>query len=423
MRVDQLGLKNFRGFRELTLNLRPSLTVLVGVNGTGKTTILDALALMLASIPMRLTSEAEAAPQLTVYDFYKGEDTVSSRLHLTINEQQYSLWLSAQRLLSKVDTKISDVNISFFTSELRARLRGNAMTGVPLALYFPVNRAVLDIPDRTRSPQSFDQFSAFENALSNNWNNFRAFYEWFRAQEDLENERRVANPSYRDPQLEAVRRAVSSLLENYGNLRVERQPPRMVIEKDGEKLAVNQLSDGEKCLLALAGDLARRLALANPGSSNPLSCSAVVLIDEVELHLHPRWQRRVLPALLRTFPQCQFVVSTHSPQVLSEVQSEDIVLLVRRDGDVQVTGVQSSFGRDSNWILETIMEVDERPTEIKERIERCFALLDEGRLEEARREKVSLEQLLGTDDPELLRADLLLRRKESLKRAPGHQGS
>lgn len=423
MRVDQLGLKNFRGIRELTLNLRPSLTVLVGVNGTGKTTLLDALALTLASIPMRLTSETEAAPQLTVYDFYRGEDTVSSRLHLTIDEKQYSLWLSAQRLLSKVDTKVSDVNVSFFTSELRARLRKNAMTGVPLALYFPVDRAVLDIPDRSPSPPPFDQFSAYENALSNNSNSFRAFYEWFRAQEDLENERRVADPSYRDPQLEAVRRAVSSLLEKYGNLRVERQPLRMVIEKDGEKLAVNQLSDGEKCLLALAGDLARRLALANPGSENPLSCSAVVLIDEVELHLHPRWQRRVLPALLRTFPRCQFVVTTHSPQVLSEVPSEDIVLLVRRDGDIQATGVQSSFGRDSNWILETIMEVDERPTEIKQRIERCFALIDEGRLEEARREKASLDELLGTDDPELLRADLLLRRKESLKHATDRQGS
>jgi predicted ATP-binding protein involved in virulence len=86
------------------------------------------------------------------------------------------------------------------------------------------------------------------------------------------------------------------------------------------------LSDGEKCLLAMVGDLARRLAIANPDYPDALQGEAIVLIDEIELHLHPSWQRNIIPALKRTFPKCQFIITTHSPQVLSYIQPKNIYL-------------------------------------------------------------------------------------------------
>jgi predicted ATP-binding protein involved in virulence len=105
----------------------------------------------------------------------------------------------------------------------------------------------------------------------------------------------------------------------------------MTITKQGQELIINQLSDGEKCLLAMVGDLARRLAIANPSLPDPLQGSGVVLIDEIELHLHPKWQREIIPALTRTFPNCQFIVTTHSPQVISQVKPEGIYILERTD--------------------------------------------------------------------------------------------
>ncbi|WP_442936504.1 AAA family ATPase [Nostoc sp.] len=221
---------------------------------------------------------------------------------------------------------------------------------------------------------------------------------------------------YRDKQLEAVREAISLLIPEFSNLRVERSPLRMTVRKQGEELIVNQLSDGEKCLLAMVGDLARRLAIANPSLSDPLQGSGVVLIDEIELHLHPKWQREIIPALTRTFPNCQFIVTTHSPQVISQVKPEGIYILEKTDEGVVAKRPESSFGRDSNRILEDLMGVPARPQEIKDRLHELFRLIDEGNLDGARQLSQEIADIIGQDEPELVKASVSIRRKEILKR-------
>ncbi|MEW6499462.1 MAG: AAA family ATPase, partial [Cyanobacteriota bacterium] len=195
-----------------------------------------------------------------------------------------------------------------------------------------------------------------------------------------------------------------------------RSPLRMTVEKQGQELIVNQLSDGEKCLLAMVGDLARRLALANPTLKNPLQGEGVVLIDEIELHLHPKWQREIIPALTRTFPNCQFIVTTHSPQVISEVKPNGIYILEATSEGVVAKRPESSFGRDSNRILEDLMGVSARPQEIKDELLELFRLIDKGDLDGARQLRQQIADQIGTDEPEFVRADVLMRRKEILNR-------
>ena len=96
----------------------------------------------------------------------------------------------------------------------------------------------------------------------------------------------------------------------------------MTVSKNGMEQNVNQLSDGEKCTLALFGDLARRISIANPHMQNPLEGKGIVLIDEIELHMHPSWQRKVLTTLKSVFPNIQFIITTHSPQILGGVDDE-----------------------------------------------------------------------------------------------------
>lgn len=158
---------------------------------------------------------------------------------------------------------------------------------------------------------------------------FRSLFQWFKAREDVENELKVSEQdlSLEDPQLSAVRRAITGMLPGFSGLRIQRDPLHMVIRKGDATLVIDQLSDGEKLLLALTADLARRLAMACADHGDPLQGEAIVFIDEIELHLHPAWQRRVLAALRSTFPNCQFIVTTHSPQVLSEVPNDAVVLV------------------------------------------------------------------------------------------------
>ena len=170
-------------------------------------------------------------------------------------------------------------------------------------------------------------------------------------------------------------------------------------------LEIDQLSDGEKCLLAMAGDLGRRLALANPQLGDPLSAEAVVLIDEIELHLHPGWQRMVVERLRQTFPHCQFILTTHSPQVLSQIPTESVILLERFQ---QAELPAGTLGRDSNAILSEVMGISERPQEWANRIHEVARMVDREELPAARRALDELARQLGEDDSEVVRLRSLI---------------
>ena len=294
---------------------------------------------------------------------------------------------------------------------------------LPLFAYYPVNRAVLDIPLRIRSKHTFDLFSAYDESL-NSGSNFRTFFEWFREREDLENEVRVRaegfgvfkeeGDEYPDYQLEAVRTAITKFMPDFSKLTVRRSPLRMEITKKGQKLTVDQLSDGEKCLMALVGDIARRLSICNAKSKKPLEGRGVIMIDEIDMHLHPKWQGMVVPKLLEVFPNCQFLISTHSPHVLTRVQPENIRLMEIDGEEMRAHKVSESYGKTANRILEDLMGLETtRPAEIDQKLEQLFDAIQAGELAEAQRLVDNLRAKIG-DDPELSKASVLIKRKELL---------
>ena len=295
----------------------------------------------------------------------------------------------------------------------------NGKTNLPLLAYYPVHRAVLDIPLRIRNQHSFSILETYDESLTSGAN-FRTFFEWFRNQEDIENENRryinslipPENFEFPDKQLEAVRNALSIFMPNFKNWTVRRRPLQMEVDKDGQTLIVNQLSDGEKCLMAMVGDIARRMALANPLLDNPLHGDGIVLIDEVDLHLHPLWQRMMIPRLLETFPNCQFLISTHSPHVLTHVQPQNIFMLHTEDGKFICEHPQESYGKTSERILEDLMGLDTtRPDIVKNALKALFVRLQKGDIEQAKNDIKLLQQEIG-EDPELVKAQVLIKRKE-----------
>lgn len=428
MRVKRLKMTAFRGISDLTLEfdeIEP--TVFIGVNGAGKSSILDCIAILLS----HLISRIQYIPNLigeqpdggnTIQSYFTRQD-IRNGHQQTHNEITIS-WRSRQATLSLVTVgnhRIVPSGTEFqgIVENIRRELEANPEANLPLVVYYPVNRAVVDIPLNIQNGHLhlFKQVGAYDQALMNGKIDFNPFFNWFRNQEDLENELRLDdNPDYRNRQLEAVRHAISSLLDSFSNLRVRRSPLRMTITKQGQELIVNQLSDGEKGLLALAGDLARRLAIANPSLPDPLQGSGVVLIDEIELHLHPKWQREIIPALTRTFPNCQFIVTTHSPQVLSQVKPEGIYILERTDAGIVAMRPESSYGRDTNRILEDLMDTPERPQEIKESLLELFRLIAKGELDSARQLHQKIADEIGADEPELVGASVSIRRREILGR-------
>ncbi|MEH2328998.1 AAA family ATPase [Nostoc sp.] len=419
MKVKRLKMQSFRGIGDLTLEFdETSPTVLIGINGVGKSSILDCMAILLSHLISRSQFDISAERVFREDDIKnKCKKTYSQITVLLLSRQlTWSLSTSHKQETTEISNDLRELLAAIEDDDIYKQLEGGENTNIPLAVYYPVNRAVFDIPLKIKEDLAQLHLYAYDKALTGISVNFSHLFQWFREREDLENEERRDNPAHRDKQLEAVRQAIYSLIPDFYNLRVRRSPLRMTVRKQNEELIVNQLSDGEKCLLAMVGDLARRLAIANPGLTEPLEGEGVVLIDEIELHLHPKWQREIIPALTRTFPNCQFIVTTHSPQVISQVKPEGIYILEKTDEGVVAKRPESSFGRDSNRILEDLMGVPERPQEIKESLLELFRLIDAGNIEGARqlRQKLAIE--IGADEPEFVKADVLIRRKEILKR-------
>ena len=194
---------------------------------------------------------------------------------------------------------------------------------LPVLAYYGTGRGQIQPPERKRNFQrSYNRWDCYLSALEPD-TNFKRFFAWFDSMEDEERreKERRRDFNYKYPVLEAVRKAITDFIgDNYGYPHIETRPLRFVVEEripEGKReLRIEQLSDGFKIITAMVADIASRMAEANPEVENPLLMSGIVLIDEIDLHLHPKWQRKILRQLRNTFPNVQFIVTTHSPIVL-----------------------------------------------------------------------------------------------------------
>ncbi|OQY33158.1 MAG: hypothetical protein B6241_08625 [Spirochaetaceae bacterium 4572_59] len=386
MIISKLALRNFRGIHDLDVNLNKQLNVICGINGVGKSSILDAIAIQLSWIVARIRTGKSPGRPISEHDVKNDEPYSKTELFIKDDGYSYSGKLVKYKKGRLGDEKSSMIDFSNCAKRIRQEITDNENTSIPVFIYYSTNRVVNDIPLRIRGKHEFNLLETYDGSLESGVN-FRSFFEWYRNREDLENEnfREMTkeikssqyNPSsFNDKQLETVRKAISSI-SGFSGISVNRNPLRMEVSKNGEKLRVDQLSDGEKCLLAMAGDLARRLSIANPSLSNPLEGEGIVLIDEIDLHLHPQWQKKIILKLMQTFSNIQFIVSTHSPQVLSEVEGNNIYsLYLDKQKNISCYKPDQAIGLTSSEILEILMETNSINELVKREIDEIFNLID-----------------------------------------------
>jgi predicted ATP-binding protein involved in virulence len=443
MRIKQLRLKNFRGIKSLQLDFDPTqqIIVLVGINGVGKSSILDCISFLVKSYGL-IANDDSLKSIFQDRDIHVGLQNTCNGLSVVFNDME-TCW-NIER--AKGDTEA--INLPAYTSELIKHIDSRCDLDSFVLVYYSASRRATQIQDNTDAFNSsvfvsakgnqntivIDGSPTIHNLVFNTDESsfgdssysldsstiidFRGFTHWFQKLEDFENETRLSfNEKHRDIKLEATRKAIYSILgDGFSNLRMKRAIDKLTIHKANQEIELDWLSDGERGLLALAGDLARRLAITYPDSANPLHEAGLVLIDEIELHLHPEWQRIIIQRLTQTFPGCQFIVTTHSPQVLSNVQPECIHILAIEDDNVVVKRPERSYGRDSNRILEDIMGVSKRPPEIEARILELFRIIHEGELDRAKDLIQDLATEIGIDEPELIRATSTIHRREVIGR-------
>lgn len=423
--IDELQLQNFRCFEDLVIDFHPSLTVLVGTNGTGKTAVLDSLAIMLSTVLRQFGGPTRGFALADVrevpYDIQSKDGLarmepvfpVSARVSGTIAGQE--IWWRRVRQSAGGRTSWADRNtdvghVASGVWDASDELNSSGPLLPVIGLYgverlLGVRRASGAI-SRTRS-------GAYDSALEGKSDLARlSSYIKALTLATFVADRRGEDAGAAEHQLRAISMACNQILEGTGWRDPEWNPlvNELSLTHDTRgTLPLSYLSSGIKIAAGMVIDLVSRMARANPRVPADIllrSAPGIVLIDEVDLHLHPTWQQRILPQLRKVFPRLQFIVTSHSPQVLSTVAAEHIRII---DGDV-VRRVDYSAGLRSDIVMDKVLGTPPEPAlDINKHLDRYMSLVNrgEGQSEEAAELRRLLDETLGgiANVPKLADAD------------------
>jgi energy-coupling factor transporter ATP-binding protein EcfA2 len=421
MKITRLNIAGLRAFEQAEFEFDPAFTLLVGVNGVGKTTVLEALRIALSRLLPQFTASRSRPETFAGNDLRDGDRSLTVDLDFRLNGADHH-WLFHKQHIKNVphrdgvvreqtmETPDRETLMPLFGKEAKSLRSARTQ---PIAVYFATRRSLISDEQVKASRASGGQAAAFADALVPRPLRLAYLAEWMLAQGRLSAELPRAAE-----QLNAFRAAAKRFLPNCENLRAEegdRERPRLFVTKNGISLDVRQLSDGERSMLALVLDLAQRLSQANPGLDDPVRDGiAVVLIDELDMHMHPLWQRQVMSLLTSTFPHCQFIATTHSPQIIGEAHPERIVLLQAEEGRIVPRRCDQAYGLDANAVLEQIMGTASRAEPVRNAIAAVEAALDDGELNQARTQLAALRTLIHGDDPTAVGLEASINNLEAL---------
>jgi len=437
MIIKEIHLRNFRLFEDFLLKLHPQFTLLIGENGSGKTSILDALAVAcgvwLYEVPdnkiansrvplsddhIRLsTSEkgdrAQFAPAIDCIVSARGE------IYEGAGIKQWT-----QEILFGAKSKVHLQEIRKIIAERLNNVASGSNEILPVIAYYGAGRAWLPHNERRKSTvPSFEpaqRWAAFYDCL-NERIRIADLRQWFW---DETTERGNREGKYR-PGFEVVRRAILRCIPMADNAWFDTDRKDIVLSIGGRPQPFSNLSAGQRTMLAMVADIAIKCVIQNNylvpreelgADDAPLprvlaQTPGVVLIDEIDVHLHPRWQRRVIDDLRTTFPKIQFVATTHSPQVVGELAPESIRLL-DQDGETP----RQAFGMDSNWILDVLMNADDQNQQIEKSNEEIFSLISESKIDIAKLKLQELRDRINGSSEVIEKAEALIERMRLLGR-------
>ncbi|PPK67314.1 putative ATP-binding protein involved in virulence [Methylobacter tundripaludum] len=353
MKINKLELLGFRRFEKHAIEFSNRFTLLIGDNGSGKTTILDALAIAMGDLIFEITGvKANEKSRMSLDDMYHLELTMGQQPLKEILKDTFIVidgvfssipihWINGRGVkrfycLSKgdLDNGYDEILSKFDSKQLnlikkQAEERTNLNILFPIAAYYGTGRLWQQLKSKdkkTIGPGS--RFEGYQNCL-NPASNQKSFFQWFKTQELA-----ALQKQERRHVLEAVREAIVSMIPDaqrawwdlvWDELMIE----TLSVQGKLQTIPFSLLSDGYRNMIGVVADIAYRMATLNPQLEADVikQTEGIVLIDEIDLHLHPKWQKQVVERLLDTFPKVQFVASSHSPFIIQSLYHREDCLL------------------------------------------------------------------------------------------------
>ncbi len=417
LKINRVHLSNFRSYTDLSIDIHENLTVLVGENGSGKTTILDAIACSFS--PFFSSFFGSPGKTIKKSDIQVTSTGLVDYAQVAIDSMSSLSWDIS--LKENPDTLVPERGSAALVDY--AKTFQNPDQPYPMLVHFGVDRIRKSTGDV--SIVVFEEISrraGYEGAMDARVS-YQSIQRWFAKIEvdELAMRDKKQDHGLVHPAKHMLEKAIKTMIPNACSVQYDKKLRDIRIQwKDSSDqdvlLSLYQLSDGYQGMMALTMDLIRRAFYLNPNAEDPLSVEGIVLIDEIELHLHPRWQQNILKDLTDLFPNVQFIVTTHSPQVLTTVKGDNIRAISAGGNEAEY--VSSPYGGESGRVLEEVLGVEQRPkTDVLSKLKEYFDLIEagSGESEDALALRLDIEKLTDGNEPMLVKADLAIKRVKWLK--------
>ena len=413
MRIDSLLLENFKGFQRRELSFHPQFNLVVGENGTGKTSLLDALAVAVGS-------------------WFLGVDGVDTR-HIyphevrlqafpseagTHWEGQYPCFIEASGSIGHAPTiwrrslngpggrttRIGAAGIKKLAEQATRAVREGQSINLPLISYYgtgrlwlvPREQGQVKEPPSSLLTKQLSRLDGYKTSVDPRLS-VSALTQWLARQSWLS----FQQGGQDSQSFQVVRRALLQSIPGAEDLHFDAKLGEVILRfANGDQQPFMNLSDGQRAMLAVVGDLAQKAATLNPhlGADVLKETEGVVMIDELDLHLHPTWQRHVIEDLRTTFPMIQFICTTHSPFLIQSLRSGEELLMLEGQptaklGDLSIAEIAEGI----QGVPDT--SVSARYAEMKDTAKNYLQLLEDTTLSPADKSDAFKDQLAETISP------------------------
>ena len=426
MKLEKIRITNYRCFKDADIEFDDHATLIVGKNGAGKTAILDAVAVAVSTFLLGIDGgvSRSISKDDARYEFHDLDGTVDPQHQFPVSIESIGdcrdncdvKWMRSLNSESGNTTVKEARELTNISKDAQKRIMtGDKSLILPLISYYGTGRLYVQKKEKKniKSLTEFKRQVGYVDCMAAE-SNEKLMLNWFQIQtlKSLQEQQRTGKVE-KSLLLKTVESAICKCFERISGSKnadivFDLDTHRLVLNFEGtdgslQKFAMDEMSDGYKNTLSMIGDIAYRMAVLNPmlGDKVLEETTGVVVIDEIDLHLHPQWQQTIISDLNTIFPKIQFIVSSHAPAVINSVAKEQIRIL--DNGEIYMPAAQT-YGRDANSILREVMKVSERPADIKQRMNLFYSYMDENNYKEADKVLTEIEAIVGTTDPDIAAA-------------------